>query len=111
MAKKNIILSLIAGFIAVAAVIGFSSFDGKRGKPDNRPTDFYWYVVDYSVPQGRIPSGASPVFSGNRLTQADAQANDGCQDVPNQKHCLRGFSSIPTLPTESYESSTPKPNN
>lgn len=110
MQKGKIILPLVAVILAAASAIVFSSFSNDGKKEKKPPTLYYWYVVDYSVSGGRIPSGASPVFSGAQVSQADAQANDGCDDV-NQKHCLRGFTSIPSLPTTSYESSTPKPNN
>jgi len=108
MKKRKFILPFLAVAVIAASAILFSSFSDSK-KEAEPPTVYYWYAVDYSVPGGRIPSGASPVFSGSQLSQADAQAADGCEDV-NQKHCLRGFTSIPTLPTTSYEASTPKPN-
>ncbi|MFC0776014.1 MULTISPECIES: hypothetical protein [Terrimonas] len=108
MIKLKFILPLVAVLLTAGIIIGFSSFSGDKEKKEQRPTEYFWFAVDYSVPEGRVPSGASPVFSGNKLTQADAQANDGCADV-NQKHCLRGFTSMPSLPTTSYDASTPKP--
>src|SRR5687768_7225990 len=101
MFKLKFILPIILAAFTVSAVIGFSSFSSPKKEKAKPPTEYYWYVVDYSVPEGRVPSGASPVFAGNKATQSDAQANDGCADV-NQKHCLRGFTSLPTLPTTSF---------
>jgi hypothetical protein len=66
--------------------------------------------VDYSVPGGRVPSGATPLFSGVKKTKAFAQANDGCDDV-DELDCLRGFVNTPNLPTTSFDESTPMPDN
>ncbi len=107
MKKRKFILPLLAVAVIAASAILFSSFSGNK-KEVKRPTVYYWYAVDYSVPGGRIPAGASPVFGGAQVSKVDAQAADGCDDVLN-KHCLRGFISMPSLPTTSYDESTPKP--
>lgn len=108
MQKRKIVLSLTAVVAVAIAAILFSSFSSPEKAEAGSSTLYYWYVVSYDVPEGRIPSGASPVFGGAQASKADAQANDGCPDS-GSKHCLRGFTSIPALPTTSYHESTPKP--
>lgn len=98
----------LSGLFAVLIAISLSAFTNKSEKRTSNLTDYYWYVVDYSVPGGEVPAGATPVFGGAKQTQAFAQANDGCDDIA-QLHCLRGFISQPSLPTTSFDASTPMP--
>ena len=103
---KKYLLSLVA----IVVAIGFSAYTtiSKKQNVSKDTTTYDWYAVDYSTnPSGEVPLGATKIFDD--YTQADAQADDGCTNTV-QKHCLRGFISTPSLPTTSYDSSTPKPN-
>lgn len=97
--------------MAVVLAIGFSAYTttGSKHIQGNKKTTTYdWYAVDYGTnPNGEVPSGATKIFDD--YTQADAQAEDGCTNTV-QKHCLRGFITVPSFPTTSYDASTPKPN-
>lgn len=110
MKKSKLILSLmIAAIVAVSAIV-FSSFSADKKQSAEPLQEYYWYVVDYSVPGGRVPAGATPVFSGVKKTKAFAQANDDCEDI-DDLDCLRGFINIPSLPTQSFDETTPMPEN
>lgn len=97
--------------MAIVLALGLSAFTtiAAKHRSGNKPTTTYdWYAVDYSSnPNGEVPSGATKVFDD--YTQAEAQADDGCTNT-FQKHCLRGFITVPAFPTTAYDASTPKPN-
>ncbi len=93
---KKYLLSIIAVVIAV----GLSAFTFEN-KPKAQKTDdvFYWYFVDYTNnSSGEIPLGSSVQFSGTQTHQY-AVDNDGC--MGSAKDCMRGFSTVPSLPTSS----------
>lgn len=104
---KKYLLGIIAAFLAVSFTVLQSFNTVPKDSSQNVQTTYNWYVVDYNIPGGIIPSGAQVVLSNK--TVAEATALDGCTDTYNL-HCLRGFSGTPpAFPTASYDQSTPKP--
>ncbi len=100
----------LLGFFAIILAVGLSAFTKAPDQKKTTDTEYYWYVVDYSVAGGQVAAGTPASFSGVKKTKAHAISNDGCPDI-NDLHCLRGF--INQLPSNvnvsTFDESTPMP--
>jgi len=98
---KKFILS--TGLMLAAAVTFAGSPKGETKEAtttENTAGDqLVWYKVTYDAahPTGYIPSGSTPVYSGDK---AGAEALNECEDG-STRDCLRGFNSAPPLPSTS----------